>query len=170
MFYRARKSRPPINTCQMRGGTRTLSPCPIDGPLCGSNLSAMAAKRGAEVPKVSCFTARANGDPPINTRQMRGSTPTSPPWPVDGALWDSNLSAMATRCGADVSKVACSTAHAHGAPPINTCQLRVGTPTCPPWPVDFALSDTNLSAMAAKCGAEVSKVTCFTVRANGAPP
>jgi len=39
----------------------------------------------------------------------------------------------------------------------------------PPWPIDGALCGSNLSAMAAKCGAEGSKVACFTVRANGDP-
>ena len=52
----------------------------------------------------------------------------------------------------------------------NTCRMQGSTPTLPPWPIDGALWDSNLTAMAAKCGAEVSKVTCFTVRANGAPP
>ena len=45
------------------GGTQILPPWAVDGTLCGSNLSAMAAKRGAEIPKVTCFTARANGNP-----------------------------------------------------------------------------------------------------------
>ena len=52
------------------GGTPTLPPWPVDGTRWGSNLSAMAAKRGAEVSKATCFTARANGDHPINTCQM----------------------------------------------------------------------------------------------------
>ena len=46
------------------GGTQILPPWAVDGTLCGSNLSAMAAKRGAEVPKVARFTAHADGDPP----------------------------------------------------------------------------------------------------------
>ena len=93
------------NTCQMRCSTPTLPPWPTDGVLCGSNLSAMAVKRGAEVSKPTCFTARANRDPPTNTCQMRGSTPTWPPWPVDGALWGRNLSAMAAKCGPAVSNL-----------------------------------------------------------------
>ena len=87
-----------------------------EGAPCGSNLSAMAAKRGAEVSKATCFTARANGAPPINTCQMRGSTPTLPPWPTDGALRGSNLSAMAAKCGAEVSKVACFTTRTKAQP------------------------------------------------------
>ena len=77
----------------------------------------MAAKRGAEVPKATCFTVRANGNPFMNTCQMQGSTRTLPPWPADGALWTTNLSAMSAKCGAEVSKVTCFTAHADGAPP-----------------------------------------------------
>ena len=105
------------NTCRMRSSTPTLPPWPIDGAPCGSNLPAMAAKREAEVSKATCFTARANGDPPINTCQMRGSTPALPPWPIDGALRGSNLSAMAAKCGAEVSKVACFTTRTKAQPP-----------------------------------------------------
>ena len=93
------------NTCQMRCSTPILPPWPTDGVLCGSNLSAMAVKRGAEVSKPMCFTAPANGDSPTNTCQMRGSTPTLPPWPIDGALWGRNLSAMAAKCGPAVSNL-----------------------------------------------------------------
>ena len=131
-----------------------MPPWAVDGTLCGSNLSAMAAKRGAEVPKATCFTTRANGDSPTNTCQMRGSTPTWLPWPVDGALWGTNLSVMAAKCGAEVSKVACSTASADGAPPLNTCQMRSSTPTLPPWPIDGVPCGSNLLAMAAKRRAE----------------
>ena len=35
----------------------------VEGAPCGSNLSAMASKRGAEMPKATCFTACANADP-----------------------------------------------------------------------------------------------------------
>ena len=40
--------------------------------------------------------------PPINTCQMRGSTGTLPPWPIDGTVLCSNLSAMAAKCRAVV--------------------------------------------------------------------
>ena len=65
VFYRARGWRPTLNTCQMRGSTPTLPPWPIDGGLWGSNLSAMAAKCGAEVSKVACFTTRTKSAPPL---------------------------------------------------------------------------------------------------------
>ena len=87
------------NTCQMRCSTPILQPWPTDGVLRGSNLSAMAVKRGAEVSKPICFSARANSDSSTNTCQMRGSTPAWPPWPIDGALWGRNLSAMSAKCG-----------------------------------------------------------------------
>ena len=103
VFYRSRGWRPQINTYQMRGSAPTLPPWPIDGAPSGSNLSAMAAKCGAEVCKLMRFIVRVNGDPPINACQMRGRTPTLPPWLIDGALRGSNLSAMAAKCGAEVS-------------------------------------------------------------------
>ena len=36
--------------------------------------------------------------PPINACQMRSSMDTLPPWPIDGTLLGSNLSAMAAKC------------------------------------------------------------------------
>ena len=142
----------------------------VEGAPCGSNLSAMAAKCGAEVSKATCFTTRSKGTPFINTCQMRSSTGTLPPWPVDGTLWGSNLSAMAAKCGAEVCKSTCFTVRVNGDPPINTCQMRGSTSTLPTWPIDGVLCDSNLSAMAAKCGAEISKATSFTAHTNGAPP
>ena len=59
VFYYAFEGCPFINTRQMRGGTGTLPPWPIDGTLLGSNLSAMAAKCRAVVPNLSAMAVKA---------------------------------------------------------------------------------------------------------------
>ena len=57
-YYQRCAASPLLNACQMRGGTCTFPPWPIDGPLCPSKLSAMATKCGADASKVTCFTVR----------------------------------------------------------------------------------------------------------------
>jgi len=69
VFYNAYGGPATINTCQMRGSTPTLLQWPIDGAPCSSNLSAMVAKCGAEVPNLSAIAVKElvsgrSGDPP----------------------------------------------------------------------------------------------------------
>ena len=117
----------------------------------------------SQTAKIMCFTGRANGGHIRNTCQMRLSPATLPPWPIDGVLCGSNLSAMAVKCGTEVSKPTCFAARANRAPPTNTCQMRGSTPTLPPWPVNGALWGVHQSAMAAKCGPAVSNLSAMSV-------
>ena len=70
VFYRARKWRPPINTCQMRGGTATWPPWLVDGALWDNNLSAIAAKLGCYFAFGTCFQrGRGRGKPLARERR-----------------------------------------------------------------------------------------------------
>ena len=170
VFYRAREWRPPDKHVPNARWHPHLAAMAGRWGILGQQSIGHGDKVWGRSVQSDVFYRARGWRPAINTRQMRGGTPTSPPWPIDGALWDSNLFAMAAKCGAQVTKGTCFIACADGVPPINTCQMRGSTLALPPWPIAWGLWDSNLSAMAAKCGTEVPKVVCFTTRTEARSP